>query len=44
LIADKINLNDVRFGGCTFALVPEPGSAAIALLAGATTVVRRRRR
>jgi hypothetical protein len=42
LVADKINLNDVRFGGCTFTLIPEPGCLTMVLL-GATGALWRRR-
>lgn len=43
LIADKINLNDVRFNACTFTPVPEPASLLVLSLGG-TLLLRRARR
>lgn len=41
LIADKINLNDVRFGRCSFE-IPAPGAGGMLALAGLVAARRRR--
>jgi hypothetical protein len=43
LIADKINLNDVRFNRCSFTLIPEPGALSLAAIGLGGLALKRRR-